>query len=327
MERQEKVEDALKGGETGWERQLVEQLATGALQEQRRSRRWGIFFKFLLAAYLLLLLVLSWSDGLMDLPGITKTKDHTALVKVDGIIMEDAKASADNIVSGLRAAFKDKHSKAVILRINSPGGSPVQAGYVYDEMRRLREKYPDKPLYAVISDLCASGGYYIASAADKVYASRSSMVGSIGVRMGGFGFVDAMHKLGVERRLLTAGEHKGFLDPFSPMRESEVEHVKKLLDDVYQQFIDVVRKGRGERLADNEELFSGLMWTGEQAKELGLVDGFGSTSYVAREIVGTKTLVDYTQKSDYLERLADRFGMAVGEGIATTLGFGSSVLR
>ena len=304
-------------GKTGqWQQDLIQRLAFSALNEQRRARRWGIFFKFLMFAYLLGLLYLyrpaQWASG--------STEKHTALVELSGVIAADKDASADNIITGLRDAFENEHSVGVILRINSPGGSPVQAGYINDEIKRLREQYPDKPLYAVVTDICASGGYYVAAAADKIYADKASIVGSIGVRMDGFGFVDAMHKLGVERRLLTAGEHKGFLDPFQPVKEEDVKHVKGMLDDIHRQFITTVKTGRGERLKETPDMFSGLVWTGDQAKKLGLVDDLASASYVAREIIGEETLVDYTPKPDFVEKFSKRFGVALGKGVGQVLG-------
>ncbi len=304
----------------GWERELVSQLALDGVKERRRARRWGVFFKLLLFSYLFALLFLYWPDQI-HAPGTTK--EHTALVEVQGIIADGAKASADNVVEGLREAFEDAKTKGVILRINSPGGSAVQAGYIYDEVVRLREKHAEIPVYAVITDVCASGGYYIASAADKIYADRASVVGSIGVRMDSFGFVEAIEKLGIERRLLTAGEHKGLLDPFLPAREDEITHVRTLLGDIHRQFIDRVRKGRGERLTAGDEVFSGLIWTGEQGVQLGLVDELGSSSYVAREVIGAEEVKEFTAEPDFLERLADRFGMAVGNAIASRVGSGS----
>lgn len=304
----------------GWERELVNHIALDAVKERRRARRWGVFFKLLLFGYLFTLLFLYWPDQIQA-PGTAK--EHTALVEVQGIISDGAKASAENVIEGLRDAFEDKKTKGVILRINSPGGSAVQSGYIYDEVVRLREKYADTPLYAVITDVSASGGYYIASAADKIFADRASVVGSIGVRMDSFGFVEAIEKLGIERRLLTAGEHKGFLDPFLPAREDEVSHVRNLLGDIHQQFIDRVREGRGERLTAGDEVFSGLIWTGEQGLELGLVDELGSSGYVAREVVGAEDIKEFTAEPDFLERLAERFGMAVGHAVATRLGLGS----
>jgi protease-4 len=247
---------------------------------------------------------------------------HTALVELKGVIAPDKEGSADNVISGLRAAFESENAKGVILRINSPGGSPVQAGYINDEIRRLRKKHPDMPLYAVVSDVCASGGYYTAVAADKIYADKASIVGSIGVRMDGFGFVEAMDKLGIERRLLTAGEHKGFLDPFQPVKERDVEHVQELLHDIHTQFINVVKAGRGDKLKDDPAIFSGFIWTGEQAVDLGLVDELGSSSYVAREVIGAETIVDYTREEDLLEKFSKRLGTALGRGLGEILSGG-----
>jgi protease IV len=292
-----------------WERELLNQMVMATVAENRRGRRWGIFFKLLTFGYLFLVLGLflfsdKWQDAQVS------TKDHTALINVEGVIASDTKASADKVVGGLRKAFEDKKTKAVILRMNTPGGSPVQSRYINREIGRLREKYPDIPVYAVISDICASGGYYIAAAADKIYADEGSLVGSIGVLINGFGFVEGMKELGIERRLLTAGEHKGMLDPFSPLRESDREHVEHMLEQLHQQFISVVKEGRGERLKDAQhpEIFSGLFWSGEEARKLGLVDDFGSSSYVAREVVGVEEIVDYTQKDDVWDRVARNLG-------------------
>jgi protease-4 len=312
------------GDESRWQRDLLNRLAFASLAEQRRTRRWNMAFKFGMLTYLVVLLLLylpgQWFESDDDEP-------HTALVDVRGIISDGSDASADRIVSGLQAAFENEQTKGVILRINSPGGSPVQAAYINDEVTRLREEFPDIPLYAVIVDICASGGYYIAAAADKIYANESSIVGSIGVIMNGFGFVDAMQKIGVERRLLTAGDQKGFLDPFSPTKPNEVEHVRGMLGQIHQQFIDTVRKGRGDRLSSDEELFSGLMWTGERSVELGLVDELGSSAYVAREVIGAEHIVDFTPGRSYLEQLAKRFGAAVAQSLATQLGVSGSRLQ
>ena len=300
-----------------WERDLLNRLAFTALIEQRRTRRWGVFFKFALLAYGLVLLLLYLAAD--NFP-TTKGEKHAALIDIQGAISDDSVASADSIITGLRAAFEDDNTLGVILRINSPGGSPVQAGYVSNEMVRLRNTYPDIPLYAVITDLCASGGYYIAAAADEIYADKSSLVGSIGVVMNGFGFVDAMHKLGIERRLLTAGEHKGFLDPFSPENPTEVAHVKSLLAEIHAQFIESVRQGRGDRLTGGDELFSGLIWTGERSVELGLVDGLASSSEVARDLIGTEEVVDFTPRRQYLDLLAERLGTAMVGAFVSSLG-------
>ncbi|OGT67257.1 MAG: peptidase S49 [Gammaproteobacteria bacterium RIFCSPLOWO2_02_FULL_47_50] len=302
---------------TDFEQNLVNRIAWEAVAEQRRARRWGIFFKFFFAGYLILFLLLylpaSWYGG-----KITVGK-HTALIDIEGVIGTDSEANADYIVSGLRAAFEDKNTAGVILRINSPGGSPVQAGYVNDEIKRLRELYPDIPLYAVIADICASGGYYIAAAAEKIYANKASIVGSIGVIMSGFGFVDAIHKLGIERRLITAGESKGFLDPFSPQKSEDVEHIDGVLNDVYQQFIDVVKAGRGDRLKSDDKIFSGLIWSGEESIDLGLVDALGSAGYVAREVIGAEDIVDFTLRDTYFERFARQVGTAVASAISSKL--------
>lgn len=305
-----------------WQRDLLNRLAFANLNEQRRARRWNIFFKLLIFIYLFVILISvnpNWRD--FTNKGIEIDTKHTALIEVQGLIAPDTEASADNIVTGLRNAFEDSHTAGVILRINSPGGSPVQAGYINDEITRLREKYPNIPVYTVVSDICASGGYYIAAATDKIYANKASIVGSIGVLMNGFGFVGTLDKLGIERRLLTAGEHKGFLDPFSPTKEADVEHIKTLLGDIHQQFINVVKTGRGERLHDKEhpELFSGLVWTGEQAIQLGLVDELGSASYVAREVIGAEKIVDFTPQPNYLEQFAQRFGSAMANSISQQL--------
>jgi len=307
---------------------LLEKTLLAGIQEQRRSRRWGIFFKLLTFIYLfgILALFLPWAD--MD-KAASGGASHTALVEVRGVIADQEAASADNIVKGLRDAFKDSKTKAVVLRINSPGGSPVQAGYVYDEIRRLRAEHPGIKLYAVIADLGASGAYYIASAADEIYADKASLVGSIGVTAAGYGFVGAMDKLGVERRLYTSGEHKAFLDPFSPQKPEETQFWQGVLDTTHNQFIAMVKQGRGERLKDKDhpELFSGLVWSGEQAKALGLIDGLGSASYVAREVVGEKDLVDFTVQESPLDRFSKRMGASVAERLAMWMGFQGPQLR
>lgn len=316
----EPTEERKLDKDAAWERDVLNRLAFASLNEQRRARRWSIFFKGLMFLYLFALLVLMMPDRLGS--GSVKSGRHTALVEVKGVIADGTEASADNIVTGLRNAFADKNTAGVILRINSPGGSPVQSGYVYDEIKRLRQKYPETPVYAVVSDMCASGGYYIAAAADSIYANKASVVGSIGVLMNGFGFVGTLDKLGVERRLLTAGEHKGFLDPFSPSRPEDVEHIKTLLGDIHQQFITAVKEGRGERLPDNPAVFSGLVWTGEQGMELGLVDGLASASQVAREVIGAENIVDFTPRPRYFERLAASLGAAMATSFGNLLGMG-----
>jgi protease-4 len=303
--------------EQGFEHKLVSDLLSAAVTERRRARRWGIFFKSLLAVYLVTLLVLSQSNGqlLTSLSG----GGHTALIDIEGVVGSDPEASADNVVTGLREAFEDARTKGVILRINSPGGSAVHAGYINSEVYRLRAKYPDIPVYAVITDVCASGGYYIAVAANRIFADKASLVGSIGVAMRSFGFVGTLDRLGIERRLWTAGEHKSFLDPFSPTKPEDVEHLKGVLSQVHRQFVDVVKKGRGERLKDDPSLYSGLVWTGEEGVALGLVDALGSSSYVAREVIRAEDIVDFTHKEPLLERLSDGLGGAVAKVLAKSV--------
>ncbi len=294
-----------------WERGVLERLASEGLKEQRRARRWGIFFKLLGFAYLtfLILIVLDWRPG-----GESLTK-HTALVDLDGAIEAKGNASADNVTSALQNAFKDKNTQGVILRCNSPGGSPVQSGIIYDEIRRLRKLHPDTPMYAVVEDVCASGGYYIVAAADKIYVDKASIIGSIGVRMDQFGFVDAIAKLGVERRSFTAGDNKDFLDPFLPLEPRQVAHAKEMLGEIHQQFIEVVKQGRGKRLKDSPELFSGLFWTGAKSIDLGLADGLGTVDTVARDVIKAEEIVDYTQKENVAERLAKRFGAGAAQSL------------
>ncbi|HRD64725.1 MAG TPA: signal peptide peptidase SppA [Candidatus Competibacter sp.] len=289
-------------GDERWARDVLTKLAFAAVTEQRRARRWGIFFKLLFFAYLVGLLVLAWPENL-DTAG--SVKRHTALVRVDGLISGSTEASAKNVIEALRKAFKDKNTIGVVVEINSPGGSPVQAGEIYDEIRKLRQQYPKIPVHAVASDVCASGGYYIAAAAQNIYANKASIVGSIGVRMDSFGFTDAIAKLGIERRAYTAGTNKDFLDPFKPADPEEVKHLQGMLDAIHQQFIAAVKQGRGERLKDDPAVFSGLMWTGEQSVGLGLVDALGSSRYVAEEVIGEKTVVDYTKRTRWLDRLFD----------------------
>jgi protease IV len=322
-------DDGSKAAGESWERDVLARLAFAAINEQRRSRRWGIFFKILIFIYLFLVF---WTiQGNRGEPGLVDGGEHTALVELKGVIADDADANADDIVDALRDAFKSKGTRGVILRINSPGGSPVQAGYINDEIRRLRKKYPKIPLYAVVTDICASGGYYVAVAADKIYADKASIVGSIGVRMSGlttFGFVDAMKKLGIERRMLAAGKDKAMLDPFSPLKEDEVKHVTTLLETIHQQFIRVVKEGRGNRLkGDEHTLFNGYYWTGEQALDLGLVDGLANSSYVAREIIGAEKIVDYTHRPSPLERLTNRLGVVMAKTFAGILGMTETEVR
>jgi len=309
-----------------WERALINKMAAEFLREQRRTRRWGVIFKVGILLYLLVLVGAYYADRLSD--SLASTGDHTALIEVEGVIAPGAKASADRLVTALRKAFETDHVKGVILRINSPGGSPVQSGYVSDEIHRLREQHPDMPIYAVAADICASGAYYIAAAADDIYVNPATLIGSIGVRIDSFGFQRAMEDLGVQRRLLTAGDHKGILDPFSPLSEFDKQFLQGLLDQLHQQFIAAVKQGRGERLKGGDEVFSGLFWTGEQSVEMGLSDGIGSSSYVAREVIGAEEIVKYSKKEDLFERLADRVGTSLGTALARMAGFdGSVVLR
>jgi len=298
---------------TSWEQRTIEKVALAAITEQRRARMWGIFFKMLLFIYLfaLLFIGMGWFGKKDISPG-----KHTALVDLSGIISANTPASSENVMAGLQDAFKDKRTQGVILRINSPGGSPVQAGYISDEMKRLRTKYPNIPLYAVVEDICASGGYYVAAAADRIYIDKASIIGSIGVLMDGFGFTGTMEKLGIERRLLAAGDNKGFLDPFSPLLESQKQHAEQMLAQIHQQFIGVVRAGRGTRLKETPDMFSGLMWVGEKTIEMGLTDELGSIEYVAREVIKAEDIVDFTPRENVAERLARKFGAGMAEGLA-----------
>lgn len=301
---------------SNWERKVLEKVALAAIGEQQRARRWGIFFKLLGFAYVTVLLatVVDWDAVNPDGKGMK----HTALVEMHGVIQAKGDANADDIIGALQAAFDDKGTAGVVLRINSPGGSPVQAGIISDEIGRLRSRHPDTPLYVVVEDICASGGYYVAAAADKIFVDKASIVGSIGVLMDGFGFTGSMDKLGVERRLLTAGENKGFLDPFSPQNERHKSHAQGMLNDIHQQFIDVVRKGRGKRLKETPDMFSGLMWTGAKTIELGLADGFGTVDFVAREVIQAEEVRDYTMKPNLAEKFARRFGAEVAAGLGDT---------
>ncbi|RMX06516.1 S49 family peptidase [Corticibacter populi] len=302
------------GKEPGWERSVLEKLAFASLKEQRARRRWNILLRFLFLAYLVFLawLFLSRTQWTSEpARGL-----HTAMVNIQGVIAEDKPASARYLLPALRAAFEQSQSQAVLLNINSPGGSPVQAGIVHDEILRLKAKH-GKPVYAVIGDAGASAAYYIAVAADRIYVDKASLVGSIGVLLNGFGFTEAMDRLGVERRLLTSGEHKGFLDPFSPMQASDVEHAKQMLRQIHQQFITVVREGRGERLKESPEMFSGLFWTGEESIQLGLADAYGSVHSVARDVVQAEKLIDYSYKRNLADQLANRLGASLGAGVGT----------
>lgn len=305
-----------------WERKLLEQLASGALVEQRRKRRWGIFFKLIAMVYVGVLIASLM--GLTVTPSLEITR-HTALVNIDGVIATDTLASADRINASLRSAFESEQSVGVILRINSPGGSPVQAGLINDEIKRLRAKYPAKPIYTVVEEVCASGGYYIAAGTDKIYVDKASLVGSIGVVMNGFGFTGTMEKLGVERRLITAGENKGFLDPFSEADPVQTEFAKQMAEEIHQQFIAVVKEGRGEKLKSNPDLYSGLVWTGSKSIELGLADELGSIDTVARDVLKAEEILDYTEQDSFAERFAQRVGVVFGMGVRSAFPeFGTS---
>ncbi len=314
-----------KKGEN-WERELLARLSFASLAEQRRHRRWGIFFKLLISAYVLVVLVVAMS-GPSDDGKAARFVDHTAMVEVNGMISDATRANADNIIEGLRNAFANTHTKGVVLRINSPGGSPVQADYVYREIIRLKQEHPDIPVHAVIVDIGASGAYYIASAADNIYVNPSSIVGSIGVLMNGFGFVDVMKKVGVERRLLTAGEHKGMLDPFQPLKQEDVKHIKTVLDDIHREFIAAVKAGRGERLGEDPQLYSGMFWSGIKSIELGLADDIGDLDYVAREVIKAEEVVDYTPQPDVFKRFADRLGASMANVLVEKMGIGADLIR
>ena len=309
----------------GWERKILEKVALAAIAEQRAARRWGIVFKSLILIYLFAVLLVGM--GWVKREDYKSHGKHSALVELRGVIAADAQASADNVTSGLQAAFKDGNTQGVILRINSPGGSPVQAGYINDEIKRLRGLHPNTPLYVVIEDICASGGYYVAVAADKIYVDKASIVGSIGVLMDGFGFTGTMEKLGIERRAITAGENKKFLDPFSPVNPAHQEYAEKMLGDIHQQFITVVRNGRGQRLKDSPEIFSGLVWVGQKSIELGLADGFGSVDSVARDVIKAEDVVDFTSRENIAERIARRFGAAMAETLLKISAAGGAQLR
>jgi len=302
--------------QNNWERGVLEKLAMSAVQEQRRARHWSIFFKVLTLGFMftVLFIYMGWVGKNDAALGVGK---HTALVELQGVIASDSAASADSIIPSLQDAFKDKGTQGVILRINSPGGSPVQAGQINDEIRRLRAQYPKIPLYVVVDDICASGGYYVAVAADKIFVDKASLIGSIGVLMDGFGFTGIMAKLGVERRLITAGANKGFLDPFSPLSANQQEYAKQMLAEIHQQFIDVVKRGRGKRLKETPDTFSGLVWNGQKGVEMGLADGYGSLESVARDVIKAENIVDFTTKESLADRLAKRFGV----GVMSALGY------
>jgi protease-4 len=309
----------------GWERNVLEKVALAAIAEQRTARRWSMAFKMLVMIYLFLVLFLGM--GWLKKAGDKSTGKHTAMVELRGVIASEGQASADNVTSGLQAAFKDSNTVGVVLRINSPGGSPVQAGYINDEIKRLRGLYPNIPLYAVVEDICASGGYYVAVAADKIYVDKASIVGSIGVVMDGFGFTGTMEKLGVERRAIAAGENKKFLDPFSPVNPAHKAFAEKMLAEIHEQFITVVRQGRGKRLKETPELFSGLVWVGPKSIELGLADALGSVDSVARDVIKAEDVVDFTPHENIAERVARKFGAAMAEALVKVSATGGAQLR
>lgn len=301
--------------DTQWQRNTIEKLATSALTEQKTTRRWGIFFKFLTFGYLftVLFVALGW------LGGKEKSGDHTALIEISGVIQSGGEVNADAFMNSLHDAYEDKGTKGIVLRINSPGGSPVQAGIINDEIKRQRKLHPSIPVYAVVEDICASGGYYIAVAADKIYVNQASIVGSIGVLMDGYGFTEAMNKIGVERRLMTAGENKAMLDPFSPVNPKHQAFAQNMLNEIHEQFKTVVRNGRGARLKETPETFSGLFWSGEQSIKLGLADAYGSADFVAREVIKQEEIVDFSYQEDFASRIAKRIGASASASFGETL--------
>ena len=300
-----------------WEREVLEKLVFASLKEQRARRRWTIFFRLLMLA-VVILLVLAATGVLFRGSGSGTPDPHTALIDLDGVIDAQGEASAEKINVALQAAFDDDNAKGVVLRINSPGGSPVQAGMIFDEIRRLRAQNPDKPVYAVVEEICASGGYYVAAAADKIYVNKASVVGSIGVIMEGFGFTGLMDKVGIERRLVVSGENKALLDPFSPANPGQQAHAQALVQEIFQQFVGAVREGRGERLHETPDMFTGLIWTGAKSVELGLADELGTVDSVARDVIQADTVVDYTVRENFAERVAKRVGVSFGAGLAKT---------
>jgi protease-4 len=303
---------------SNWEREVLEKLAFQSLKEQKRNRFWSVLFKSLTFIWLFLMLfyMLNWIGGTSG----NSAEDHTALIDIQGEIGAQDQVNADSVVSSLHDAYDNKHTKGVILRINSPGGSPVQAGIINDEIKRQRTLHPEIPVYAVVEDICASGGYYIAVAADKIYVDKASIIGSIGVLMDGFGFTGAMEKFGVERRLMTAGENKAMLDPFSPVNPKHKVLAQAMLNEVHQQFIHVVREGRGDRLKETPETFSGLFWSGEAGIKMGLADELGSYEYVAREVIKQENIVDFTASEGLADRVARKFGASMTQSMFKGMG-------
>lgn len=300
-------------GNNNWQQQTIEKLALSGLKEQQTARRWSIFFKLLFFIYLLALLFLSfgWIGS-----GKVSTGSHTALIEIAGVIEAGGDVNADSFMTSLNDAYENKGTKGIILRINSPGGSPVQSGIINEEIRRQKRLHPAIPVYAVVEDICASGGYYIAAAADKIYVDKASIVGSIGVLMDSYGFTETMKKLGVERRLLTAGSNKAMLDPFSPVNPKHEAYAQNMLNQIHEQFKTVVREGRGKRLIEDDQTFSGLFWSGEQSIKIGLADALGSADFVAREVIKQKDIVDFT----YQETITDRFAKRLGASIVKSIG-------
>jgi protease IV len=316
-------ENAPSSASPSWERATLEKLVMANLREQQLARRWKIGLRL---AWLVIFVLLFWSLFHRSQPSSDFTHEHTAVVEIKGEIADGADASSDRIVGAIKGAFEEKTAKAVVLLINSPGGSPVQAGIINDEIHRLKAIHK-KPVYAVVEESCASAAYYIAVAADQIYVDKASIVGSIGVLMDGFGFTGLMDKLGVERRLMTAGTNKGFLDPFSPQTAGQREHAQNMLNQIHQQFISTVKKGRGDRLKETPEMFSGLFWSGQQAVEMGLADKLGNLDFVAREVVKAEELIDYTRHDNVAEKLAKRFGAAMGEGAVKAMRAAGTQLR
>ncbi|MDE0926426.1 MAG: S49 family peptidase [Methylophilaceae bacterium] len=307
--------DEINTQDSQWQKGVIEKLATSSLDEQKASRRWGIFFKIL--TFLYLLTILAYAVGWVVKDGKAMTGSHTALIDIAGVIMPGGEVNADAVLGSLTDAYESKGTKGIILRINSPGGSPVQAGIINEEINRQKKLHPEIPVYAVVEDICASGGYYIAAAADKIYVDKASIVGSIGVLMDGYGFTGVMEKVGVERRLMTAGRNKAMLDPFSPVNPEHKAYAQALLDGIHEQFKTVVREGRGKRLHETADTFSGLFWSGEESIKIGLADAFGSTEFVARDVIKQEDIVDFTHQ----ETFADRFAKRLGASIAKHIGF------
>lgn len=314
-ENKENTENTEKNG---WEREVIEKLAFAAVTEQRRTRRWGIFFKSLMFVYLAVILGISlYPTFKQSFGGGDDGVGHTAVINVNGVIAEGQEANANSIIKALRNAVKNEDTKGIILHVNSPGGSPVQSSYIFNEIRKIKADNPEMPIYAVASDICASGCYFIAAAADKIFVNPSSLIGSIGVILDGFGFVDTMKKLGVERRLVTSGAHKALMDPFSPAKADEQKYMQDVLVQVHQQFIEAVKEGRGERLKESEEIFSGLIWTGEQSIKIGLADAYGNDDSVAADIIGAKKRVNFTVQERLLDRLAGKLGASFAHSISS----------